>query len=61
MEAYAVERILADHQHAVIDLGGGHSVVAVTIALVWVLIVEGVLVSFTLALGRWLPAVPAAP
>lgn len=25
-EAYAVERILADHQHAVIDLGGGHSV-----------------------------------
>ena len=26
LEAYAVERILADHQHAVIDLGGGHSV-----------------------------------
>ena len=25
-EAYAVERILADHQDAVIDLGGGHSV-----------------------------------
>jgi hypothetical protein len=25
-EAYAVERILADHKHAVIDLGGGHSV-----------------------------------
>jgi shikimate kinase len=25
-EAYAVERILADHQNAVIDLGGGHSV-----------------------------------
>jgi shikimate kinase len=25
-EAYAVERILADHQEAVIDLGGGHSV-----------------------------------
>lgn len=35
--------------------------VAVTIALVWVLIVEGVPVSFTRALGRWLPAVPAAP
>lgn len=26
LEAYAVERILADHEHAVIDLGGGHSV-----------------------------------
>ena len=26
LEAHAVERILADHQHAVIDLGGGHSV-----------------------------------
>jgi hypothetical protein len=26
LEADAVERILADHQHAVIDLGGGHSV-----------------------------------
>jgi hypothetical protein len=26
LEAYAVERILADHKHAVIDLGGGHSV-----------------------------------
>jgi shikimate kinase len=25
-EAYAVERILADHKDAVIDLGGGHSV-----------------------------------
>jgi shikimate kinase len=25
-EAYAVERILADHRDAVIDLGGGHSV-----------------------------------
>ncbi len=25
-EAYAVERILTDHQDAVIDLGGGHSV-----------------------------------
>ena len=25
-ETYAVERILADHQEAVIDLGGGHSV-----------------------------------
>ena len=26
LETYAVERILANHQHAVIDLGGGHSV-----------------------------------
>ena len=29
--------------------------VAVTVALVWVLVVEGVLVGFAPAVGRWLP------